>query len=64
MRSGFAAGDGGFLDALAEIRNLTAPQMPGPEIGLIRTRSAFSLTAPDLRQAISASVRHGSRSAD
>jgi aspartate/methionine/tyrosine aminotransferase len=30
MRSGFAAGDGQFLDALAEIRNLTAPQMPGP----------------------------------
>jgi aspartate/methionine/tyrosine aminotransferase len=30
MRSGFAAGDGGFLDTLAEIRNLTAPQMPGP----------------------------------
>jgi len=30
MRSGFAAGDGAFLDALAEIRNLCAPQMPGP----------------------------------
>ena len=30
MRSGFAAGDGDFLEALAEIRNLTAPQMPGP----------------------------------
>jgi aspartate/methionine/tyrosine aminotransferase len=30
MRSGFAAGDGDFLDSLAEIRNLTAPQMPGP----------------------------------
>ena len=30
MRSGFAAGDGHFLDTLAEIRNLTAPQMPGP----------------------------------
>jgi N-succinyldiaminopimelate aminotransferase len=30
MRSGFAAGDGTFLDALAEIRNLCAPQMPGP----------------------------------
>jgi N-succinyldiaminopimelate aminotransferase len=30
MRSGFAAGDGEFLDTLAEIRNLTAPQMPGP----------------------------------
>jgi N-succinyldiaminopimelate aminotransferase len=29
MRSGFAAGDGDFLDTLAEIRNLTAPQMPG-----------------------------------
>ena len=30
MRSGFAAGDGDFLEALAEIRNLSAPQMPGP----------------------------------
>jgi N-succinyldiaminopimelate aminotransferase len=29
LRSGFAAGDGDFLDTLAEIRNLTAPQMPG-----------------------------------
>lgn len=30
MRSGFAAGDGDFLDMLAEVRNLVAPQMPGP----------------------------------
>jgi aspartate/methionine/tyrosine aminotransferase len=30
MRSGFAAGDGDFLDSLAEIRNLAGPQMPGP----------------------------------
>ena len=30
MRSGFVAGDGDFLQTLAEIRNLTAPQMPGP----------------------------------
>ena len=30
LRSRFAAGDGDFLDTLAEIRNLTAPQMPGP----------------------------------
>ena len=29
MRSGFVAGDGDFLETLAEIRNLTAPQMPG-----------------------------------
>jgi N-succinyldiaminopimelate aminotransferase len=29
LRSGFAAGDGDFLESLAEIRNLTAPQMPG-----------------------------------
>ncbi|HZA02915.1 MAG TPA: aminotransferase class I/II-fold pyridoxal phosphate-dependent enzyme [Hyphomicrobiaceae bacterium] len=29
LRSGFAAGDGEFLETLAEIRNLTAPQMPG-----------------------------------
>ena len=30
MRSGLAAGDGDFLETFAEIRNLTAPQMPGP----------------------------------
>jgi N-succinyldiaminopimelate aminotransferase len=30
MRSGFAAGDGDFLETLAEIRNLAGPQMPGP----------------------------------
>ncbi|MEM9030689.1 MAG: aminotransferase class I/II-fold pyridoxal phosphate-dependent enzyme, partial [Pseudomonadota bacterium] len=30
LRSGFAAGDGAFLETLAEIRNLIAPQMPGP----------------------------------
>ena len=30
LRSGFCAGDGDFLETLAEIRNLTAPQMPGP----------------------------------
>jgi N-succinyldiaminopimelate aminotransferase len=29
LRSGFAAGDGEFLETMAEIRNLTAPQMPG-----------------------------------
>ena len=29
LRSGFAAGDGDFLETLAELRNLTAPQMPG-----------------------------------
>lgn len=29
LRSGFAAGDGDFLETLAEIRNLIAPQMPG-----------------------------------
>jgi aspartate/methionine/tyrosine aminotransferase len=29
MRSGFAAGDADFLEIMAEIRNLTAPQMPG-----------------------------------
>src|ERR1700761_2866512 len=38
--------------------------MPGPEIGSMRTTSALSLTAPDFRQAISASPRQGSRSAD
>ena len=30
LRSGFTAGDGRFLDTLAEVRNLVAPQMPGP----------------------------------
>ena len=29
LRSGFAAGDGDFLESLAEVRNLVAPQMPG-----------------------------------
>src|SRR6201995_1368519 len=38
--------------------------MPGPEIGSMRATSALSLTAPDFRHAISASPRHGSRSAD
>lgn len=30
LRSGFLAGDGDFLETLAEIRNMVAPQMPGP----------------------------------
>jgi aspartate/methionine/tyrosine aminotransferase len=30
MRSGFMAGDGQFLETLAEIRNMVAPTMPGP----------------------------------
>ena len=30
LRAGFCAGDGDFLELLAEIRNLVAPQMPGP----------------------------------
>src|SRR5262249_52703230 len=42
----------------------SAPHMPGPAIGSMRTTSALSLTAPDFRQAISASARQGSRSAD
>jgi aspartate/methionine/tyrosine aminotransferase len=29
LRSGFAAGDGDFLELFAEVRNLIAPQMPG-----------------------------------
>jgi aspartate/methionine/tyrosine aminotransferase len=29
LRAGFAAGDGDFLETMAEIRNLTAPQVPG-----------------------------------
>lgn len=30
LRSGFLAGDAGFLDRLFEVRNLIGPQMPGP----------------------------------
>jgi N-succinyldiaminopimelate aminotransferase len=30
LRSGFCAGDGDFLEMLAEVRNVIAPQMPGP----------------------------------
>src|ERR1700744_1344194 len=45
-------------------KGMSAPQAPGPEIGLIRTRSGPSLTTPDFRQAISASARHGSRSSE
>ncbi|MDZ4841517.1 MAG: aminotransferase class I/II-fold pyridoxal phosphate-dependent enzyme [Hyphomicrobium aestuarii] len=30
LRSGFVAGDSAFIESLAEIRNLIAPQMPGP----------------------------------
>ena len=30
LRSGFIAGDGQFIETLAEVRNLVAPQMPGP----------------------------------
>ena len=30
LRSGFIAGDGNFIETLAEVRNLVAPQMPGP----------------------------------
>jgi aspartate/methionine/tyrosine aminotransferase len=30
MRSGFCAGDGDFLETFAEIRNMVAPQVPGP----------------------------------
>ncbi len=30
LRSGFSAGDAGFLDTLFEVRNLAGPQMPGP----------------------------------
>src|SRR6202022_1991820 len=48
----------------ATLSGYSAPQTPGPDIGSIRTSSAFSLTAPDFRHAISASARHGSRSAD
>ena len=30
LRSGFAAGDAKFMDALFEVRNLAGPQVPGP----------------------------------
>ncbi len=30
LRSGFMAGDGDFMERLAEIRNMVAPQIPGP----------------------------------
>jgi N-succinyldiaminopimelate aminotransferase len=30
LRSGFCAGDAGFLETFAEIRNMVAPQVPGP----------------------------------
>lgn len=30
LRSGFAAGDGRFMDTLFEVRNLIGPQVPGP----------------------------------
>lgn len=30
LRSGFVAGDADFIEALSEIRNLIAPQVPGP----------------------------------
>ena len=30
LRSGFCAGDGEFLEMLAEVRNVIGPQMPGP----------------------------------
>ena len=30
LRSGFCAGDGAFLEAYGEIRNMCAPQVPGP----------------------------------
>ncbi|MBZ0209355.1 MAG: aminotransferase class I/II-fold pyridoxal phosphate-dependent enzyme [Hyphomicrobium sp.] len=30
LRSGFCAGDAGFIETFAELRNMVAPQMPGP----------------------------------
>ncbi|MEQ1713118.1 MAG: aminotransferase class I/II-fold pyridoxal phosphate-dependent enzyme, partial [Hyphomicrobium sp.] len=30
LRSGFAAGDAGFMDTFFEVRNLIGPQVPGP----------------------------------
>ena len=51
--------------ALAERRHpqrIIRAHMPGPSIAEMRTRSALSLTAPELRHAASASPRHASRS--
>lgn len=53
LRSGFSAGDAGFLATLHEIRNLVAPQMPGPtqhvsaavwsdEAHVVATRAAYA----------------------
>src|SRR4029453_15247513 len=46
------------------LRGNSAPHMPGPSIGSMRTTSAPILTVPDFMQATSASWRHGARSPD
>src|ERR1700723_3268551 len=53
-----------FSPSAETLSGKSAPHAPGPEIGLIRTRSGPSLTLPDFRHAISASARHGSRSSE
>ena len=52
------------ISIAATFNGKSAPQMPGPEIGSMRTSDAPSFTCPDFRQATSASCRQGSRSAN
>ena len=53
LRSGFCAGDATFIETYAEIRNMCAPQVPGPvqhasaaawadEAHVVRTRAAYA----------------------
>src|SRR5262245_3702367 len=46
------------------VNGKSAPQAPGPLIGSMRTLPGPSLTAPELRHAISASRRQASRGSD
>ena len=62
-RGGSSLYPSGALSPSADTRSgKSAPQIPGPLIGEMRTRSGVSLTAPDLMHAASASRRHASRS--
>jgi len=55
--------EGFALSPSADTRSgKSAPQIPGPLIAEMRTRSGVSFTAPELMQATSASRRHASRS--
>jgi hypothetical protein len=62
-RRGSSLYPSGALPPSADTRSgKSAPHIPGPLIGEMRTRSGVSVTAPELRQATSASRRHASRS--